>query len=205
MVMQTDATRQEQAEARSLAIIKVNKNVSVRLLAFAVTHIPDRSTMRSLVTQAATIAAEARATAAVPAGLAPFEACVISREDPEHILNIMNSTGHYGLFQFSEQTWIVNNAMATADGADNWTPYDGCVYVPAAPAPVVVTAAPVVTPATGFYSALDEAAYNWALGRAGIPYVWGGTGPSGYDCSSTRRTWPRARPSRVTRMRCWPQ
>lgn len=74
-----------------------------------------------------------------------FEECVIRTEsggDPD----IWNASGHWGLFQFSESTWvgyggaaslfgrasaayqvgIFNNAMATPGGADNWAPYDGC-------------------------------------------------------------------------------
>jgi LysM repeat protein len=73
-----------------------------------------------------------------------FQACVIAREsggDP----NIWNASGHYGLYQFSEATWIAYggsasefgnasvaeqnavfaNAMARG-GEDNWAPYDGC-------------------------------------------------------------------------------
>jgi hypothetical protein len=57
----------------------------------------------------------------------------------------MNSSGHYGLYQFSASTWaayggnpadfghasvaeqnqVFNNAMA-AGGRNNWAPYDGC-------------------------------------------------------------------------------
>ena len=57
----------------------------------------------------------------------------------------MNSSGHYGLYQFSSGTWaayggnpacfgnasvaeqnqVFNNAIA-AGGQSNWAPYDGC-------------------------------------------------------------------------------
>jgi len=57
----------------------------------------------------------------------------------------MNSTGHYGLYQFSASTWaayggspadfgdasvaeqnrVFANALA-AGGQSNWSPYDGC-------------------------------------------------------------------------------
>jgi LysM repeat protein len=73
-----------------------------------------------------------------------FGACVVAAEsggDPQ----IMNATGHYGLYQFSEATWVAYggnpadfghatiaeqnqvfaNALA-AGGQDNWAPYDGC-------------------------------------------------------------------------------
>jgi hypothetical protein len=74
-----------------------------------------------------------------------FQSCVISRESGGNS-QVMNSTGHYGLYQFSASTWaayggnpadfgnasvseqnqIFANAMATAGGASNWAPYDGC-------------------------------------------------------------------------------
>jgi LysM repeat protein len=74
-----------------------------------------------------------------------FQACVIARESGGNP-DIWNATGHWGLYQFSEQTWIAyggsaaefghasaaeqtrifDNAMATSGGADNWAPYDGC-------------------------------------------------------------------------------
>lgn len=73
-----------------------------------------------------------------------FQSCVIQREsggDPA----VMNSSGHYGLYQFSASTWaeyggkpadfgnasvaeqnqVFSNAMA-AGGASNWSAYDGC-------------------------------------------------------------------------------
>lgn len=82
------------------------------------------------------------------AGVSPsssFEACVISRESGGNS-QVMNSSGHYGLYQFSESTWeayggsastfghasaaeqkrVFDNAMASPGGASNWSPYDGC-------------------------------------------------------------------------------
>jgi murein DD-endopeptidase MepM/ murein hydrolase activator NlpD len=73
-----------------------------------------------------------------------FQSCVISRESGGNS-QVMNSSGHYGLYQFSASTWaayggspstfgnataaqqtaVFNNAMA-AGGASNWAPYDGC-------------------------------------------------------------------------------
>jgi hypothetical protein len=58
----------------------------------------------------------------------------------------MNSSGHYGLFQFSFSTWVAYggnpndfghasvaeqeqvfaNALASPGGENNWAPYDGC-------------------------------------------------------------------------------
>jgi hypothetical protein len=73
-----------------------------------------------------------------------FGACVVAREsggNPE----VMNATGHWGLYQFSAATWaayggnpadfgnageaeqnqVFANALAQG-GQDNWSPYDGC-------------------------------------------------------------------------------
>jgi hypothetical protein len=73
-----------------------------------------------------------------------FEACVIARESGGNS-QVMNSSGHYGLYQFSASTWqayggsaasfgnasaaeqhrVFSNAMAQG-GQSNWSPYDGC-------------------------------------------------------------------------------
>jgi LysM repeat protein len=73
-----------------------------------------------------------------------YEACVIARESGGNS-QVMNSSGHYGLYQFSESTWVgyggsasdfghasaaeqhqvFSNAMAQG-GQSNWSPYDGC-------------------------------------------------------------------------------
>jgi LysM repeat protein len=73
-----------------------------------------------------------------------FQECVISRESGGDS-QVMNSSGHYGLYQFSYSTWVgyggapsefgdatvaEQNAVfatAMADGGEsNWAPYDGC-------------------------------------------------------------------------------
>jgi LysM repeat protein len=73
-----------------------------------------------------------------------FQSCVIARESGGNS-QVMNSSGHYGLYQFSAGTWaayggnpasfgnasvaeqnqVFNNAIA-AGGQSNWAPYDGC-------------------------------------------------------------------------------
>jgi LysM repeat protein len=73
-----------------------------------------------------------------------FQACVIAAESGGNS-QVMNSSGHYGLYQFSASTWaayggnpadfgnasvaeqnqVFANAMA-AGGESNWAPYDGC-------------------------------------------------------------------------------
>ena len=73
-----------------------------------------------------------------------FGACVIARESGGNA-QIMNASGHYGLYQFSEATWVAyggaaadfghasvaeqNQVFANAlarGGQSNWAPYDGC-------------------------------------------------------------------------------
>ena len=79
-----------------------------------------------------------------PSSYSGFQACVIARESGGNS-QVMNSSGHYGLYQFSESTWeayggsaadfghasvseqnrVFGNAMAQG-GQSNWSPYDGC-------------------------------------------------------------------------------
>ncbi|HEY6315603.1 MAG TPA: transglycosylase family protein [Streptosporangiaceae bacterium] len=78
----------------------------------------------------------------VPGGA--FGQCVIARESGGQS-QVMNATGHYGLYQFSAGTWaayggspadfghasaaeqnqVFDNALA-AGGQSNWSAYDGC-------------------------------------------------------------------------------
>jgi LysM repeat protein len=79
---------------------------------------------------------------AAPAG--SFQQCVISRESGGDA-QVMNGSGHYGLYQFSYSAWAAaggnpadfgnasaaeqNQVFATAyaqDGTSPWAPYDGC-------------------------------------------------------------------------------
>jgi hypothetical protein len=93
--------------------------------------------------QATTAAQQSDGTVST-AGDSSFQACVIQRESGGNP-QVMNSSGHYGLYQFSESTWVeyggnpadfgnataaeqnqvFDNAIA-AGGEDNWAPYDGC-------------------------------------------------------------------------------
>jgi LysM repeat protein len=77
-------------------------------------------------------------------GSGGFASCVIARESGGNS-QVMNSSGHYGLYQFSASTWaayggssgdfghasvgeqnrVFNNAIA-AGGQSNWSAYDGC-------------------------------------------------------------------------------
>ena len=84
------------------------------------------------------------APAASYTGSSGLQQCIISRESGGNS-QVMNASGHYGLYQFSASTWqayggsagsfgnasvaqqnqVFNNAIS-AGGASNWTPYDGC-------------------------------------------------------------------------------
>ena len=84
------------------------------------------------------------APAAAYSGGGSFQACVIARESGGNA-QVMNASGHYGLYQFSYATWVAYggspasfghatvaqqnqvfyNAIA-AGGQSNWAPYDGC-------------------------------------------------------------------------------
>ena len=98
---------------------------------------------------AAAAAAPVQATSSVSSGYSggassSFESCVIARESGGNA-QVMNSSGHYGLYQFSESTWVAyggsaadfghasaaeqhqvfSNAVAQG-GQSNWSSYDGC-------------------------------------------------------------------------------
>jgi hypothetical protein len=83
------------------------------------------------------------AAGGIPGG--SFGQCVVARESGGNA-QVMNASGHYGLFQFSASTWadyggdpadfgnatpaqqiaVFANAMASPGGESNWAPYDGC-------------------------------------------------------------------------------
>ena len=83
-------------------------------------------------------------TVASYTGDSSFQECVIARESGGNS-QVMNSSGHYGLYQFSASTWaeyggnpadfghasvaeqnrVFDTAIA-AGGQYNWSPYDGC-------------------------------------------------------------------------------
>jgi LysM repeat protein len=97
--------------------------------------------------EAAPAAATAQGAAAVSSSATPggsFAQCVIARESGGQS-QVMNGSGHYGLYQFSASTWaayggspgdfghasvseqnqVFNNAIASG-GQSNWSAYDGC-------------------------------------------------------------------------------
>jgi LysM repeat protein len=94
--------------------------------------------------QASAGASQPAQAASTYTGSGSFQECVISAESGGNS-QVMNSSGHYGLYQFSSSTWaayggnpgefgdatvaeqnqVFDNAMA-AGGASNWSAYDGC-------------------------------------------------------------------------------
>ena len=106
--------------------------------------IPTAGTAAPQATPAAASAQGAVETSssATPGG--SFAQCVIARESGGQT-QVMNSTGNYGLYQFSASTWaayggspadfghasaseqnrVFNNAIASG-GQSNWSAYDGC-------------------------------------------------------------------------------
>ena len=79
-----------------------------------------------------------------PGSYGGFQACVIARESGGQS-QVMNATGHYGLYQFAYGTWVANGGSpgsfghasvseqnqvfantVRSSGYSAWTPYDGC-------------------------------------------------------------------------------
>lgn len=77
-------------------------------------------------------------------GSGSMERCIISRESGGNS-QVMNSSGHYGLYQFSASTWAASGGSSAdfghasvgeqqrvfhtavaARGYSDWSPYDGC-------------------------------------------------------------------------------
>jgi LysM repeat protein len=105
---------------------------------------PARAVQAATAAQAAPVQAvpAASTSGAYPGG--SFGACVIARESGGNA-QVMNASGHYGLYQFSASTWaayggnsadfghasaaeqnqVFANAIAQG-GQSNWSAYDGC-------------------------------------------------------------------------------
>jgi LysM repeat protein len=105
---------------------------------------PSEAGPAAVVTTAASSGYAPAVEASTYSGGGGFASCVIARESGGNS-QVMNSSGHYGLYQFSASTWseyggsaadfgsasvaeqnqVFNNALA-AGGASNWSAYDGC-------------------------------------------------------------------------------
>jgi cell wall-associated NlpC family hydrolase len=122
----------------------------------------------------------------------------------------VNSAGAGGPMQFLGSTWAIYGVDANGDGrADRWDPADAIFaaarYLRASGAPrelqraifaynhsqsyveAVLHWASVYesqsVPAAGHPSGAAGGALAFALSKLGVPYLWGGEGPGGYDCS----------------------
>jgi LysM repeat protein len=113
-----------------------------------VSHVSTASAAPAQVTTEAQPTATTHPATTQPAstysGSGSFQSCVISAESGGNS-QVMNGSGHYGLYQFSESTWeeyggsastfgsasvaeqnqVFNNAIAQG-GQSNWSAYDGC-------------------------------------------------------------------------------
>jgi hypothetical protein len=109
-------------------------------------YTPRHASPAPVPAQAAAVPAAAPAAGTYSGGVpgGAFGQCVVSRESGGQA-QIMNDSGHYGLYQFSASTWaeyggnpadfgdasvaeqnqVFANALARG-GESNWAPYDGC-------------------------------------------------------------------------------
>jgi LysM repeat protein len=98
----------------------------------------------STTSTASTTQVASAQTDSTDSGTSSFQECVIAAESGGNA-QIMNSSGHYGLYQFSYSTWVAyggspaafghatvaeqnrvfENAIAEG-GESSWAPYDGC-------------------------------------------------------------------------------
>ncbi len=122
----------------------VSVSVSVSVTTPASTRYSVAPTQAAPVQTAPVQTAPQAAAAATYSGSGSFQSCVIARESGGSS-QVMNFSGHYGLYQFSASTWaayggspssfgnasvaqqnqVFNNAIA-AGGQSNWSAYDGC-------------------------------------------------------------------------------
>jgi LysM repeat protein len=106
------------------------------------TFTPEHSSAPSHAAEQAPARSSSTVSSGIPGGA--FGQCVVARESGGNP-QVMNSSGHYGLYQFSASTWaeyggnpadfghasvaeqnqVFANALARG-GEFNWSPYDGC-------------------------------------------------------------------------------
>jgi LysM repeat protein len=139
--------RANQSQVQSANVVQVGQVLTVPAKPATIPAPPRAMTTHSAprTHSASTTRSASTQTASTYSGAAgSFQACVIARESGGNS-QVMNSSGHYGLYQFSASTWaayggspadfghasvaeqnqVFNNAIA-AGGKNNWAPYDGC-------------------------------------------------------------------------------
>jgi len=95
------------------------------------------------------------------------------------------SAAEFGSAGPAEQDRVFMNAIA-AGGQGNWSSYDGCsagLSTQATDAVRVSNFRAIVHHPRHRFRPLRLVAFRHALAHKGAWYVWGGTGPSGFDCS----------------------
>jgi LysM repeat protein len=130
--------------AKAPAAPKVLGPVPAPVTTAAAVAQPAQAPVQSYPSQSYSSQASAPQSTVSTSGGSSFQACVIQRESGGNS-QVMNPSGHYGLYQFSASTWaayggntadfgnasvaeqnqVFNNAVA-AGGQSNWSPYDGC-------------------------------------------------------------------------------
>lgn len=135
-----------QAHAAWLKQQEARHAAAVRYAAAHPARTPVKTTARAYSQTASPVTKpKAAAPAAHYTGSSAMQECIIRAESGGNS-QIWNASGHYGLYQFSEQTWTAHggnpadfghasvaeqNAVfaqtVADDGYSDWTPYDGCL------------------------------------------------------------------------------
>jgi LysM repeat protein len=121
--------------------LKLPAHVSSHCVAPQAKQIPVLTAVSASPVQEQSAPVQAQSTYA---GSGSMQECIITAESGGNS-QIMNSSGHYGLYQFSYGTWVANGgnpadfgnasvaeqnqvfySTVAASGYSSWTPYDGC-------------------------------------------------------------------------------